>query len=284
MIDKLKSENSLLKSSNFTFDFPISAAHELPATNKPVTIGKPPSIYTPPSSDAYEDQSSGASSANSPSSQMQAGSSIESPLSSFGASPQSTTESLSASDEQPPSTCSAQDLLSEPVFDASGALGKSSSLCQSDGQGTSIGSVTTTTAPHLQGQLFSNYRDTSSGVFDDGFDLQPLPMTSLFGDQTADVGDLLMSPGGGSGSLQMPNLTSTPQAESKGNPLSQESVAQLVSCPKLWEKISTHPNFDDLDIDNLCSELKKKAKCSGHGPVVKEDDVNAVLRNAGINF
>lgn len=33
----------------------------------------------------------------------------------------------------------------------------------------------------------------------------------------------------------------------------------------------------DFDLDGLCSELQKKAKCSGDGPKVKEQDFEAVL-------
>ncbi|RHZ80237.1 hypothetical protein Glove_138g6 [Diversispora epigaea] len=55
---------------------------------------------------------------------------------------------------------------------------------------------------------------------------------------------------------------------------------KFLSCNKVWERIQQHPKFDDLEgdeIDQLCKELKSKAKCSGNGPVVPEEEVDAVL-------
>ncbi|CAJ0758524.1 10207_t:CDS:2 [Entrophospora sp. SA101] len=49
----------------------------------------------------------------------------------------------------------------------------------------------------------------------------------------------------------------------------------FLSCNKVWEKIQQHPMFDELEdeeIDQLCAELKSKARCSGHGPVVPEEE------------
>ncbi|CAH1757294.1 10636_t:CDS:2 [Entrophospora sp. SA101] len=50
----------------------------------------------------------------------------------------------------------------------------------------------------------------------------------------------------------------------------------FLSCNKVWEKIQQHPMFDELEdeeIDQLCAELKSKARCSGHGPVVPEEEL-----------
>ncbi|CAG8672114.1 2625_t:CDS:1, partial [Paraglomus occultum] len=55
---------------------------------------------------------------------------------------------------------------------------------------------------------------------------------------------------------------------------------KYLSCNKVWERIQQHPKFDDLEdeeMDQLCNELKAKARCSGHGPVVAEEEVDAVL-------
>lgn len=32
----------------------------------------------------------------------------------------------------------------------------------------------------------------------------------------------------------------------------------------------------DIDLDGLCYELTKKAKCSGNGPVVEEKDLDSI--------
>ncbi|CAG8472061.1 1227_t:CDS:10 [Diversispora eburnea] len=53
---------------------------------------------------------------------------------------------------------------------------------------------------------------------------------------------------------------------------------KFLSCNKVWERIQQHPKFDDLEgdeIDQLCNELKSKAKCSGNGPVVPEEELEA---------
>lgn len=33
----------------------------------------------------------------------------------------------------------------------------------------------------------------------------------------------------------------------------------------------------EVDMDNLCSQLKAKAKCSGSGAVIEQKDVDAIL-------
>lgn len=33
----------------------------------------------------------------------------------------------------------------------------------------------------------------------------------------------------------------------------------------------------EVDMDNLCSQLKSKAKCSGSGAVIEQGDVDAIL-------
>jgi hypothetical protein len=81
----------------------------------------------------------------------------------------------------------------------------------------------------------------------------------------------------------------TPGTE-RSNPLSEgghgfatiEEIRdkKYLSCNKVWERIQQHPRFDDLEadeMDELCRELKAKARCSGHGPVVPEEEVDAAL-------
>jgi AP-1-like factor len=65
-----------------------------------------------------------------------------------------------------------------------------------------------------------------------------------------------------------------------GSSLDEISNKRFLSCNKVWERIQQHPKFDDLEgdeIDQLCSALKAKAKCSGNGPVVPEEELEAVL-------
>ncbi|SCU88857.1 LAMI_0D11562g1_1 [Lachancea mirantina] len=51
----------------------------------------------------------------------------------------------------------------------------------------------------------------------------------------------------------------------------------LLKCSEVWDRITAHPKYSDLDIDGLCSELRTKAKCSEKGVVVNADDVQKAL-------
>nr|XP_036587054.1 bZIP transcription factor (ap-1) [Colletotrichum truncatum]KAF6797784.1 bZIP transcription factor (ap-1) [Colletotrichum truncatum] len=55
--------------------------------------------------------------------------------------------------------------------------------------------------------------------------------------------------------------------------------AENYNCNKIWEKLQNCPNVKsgEFDLDGLCSELQKKAKCSGQGPVVSETDFQTVV-------
>ncbi|KAL6874967.1 transcription factor [Trichoderma novae-zelandiae] len=53
-----------------------------------------------------------------------------------------------------------------------------------------------------------------------------------------------------------------------------------MSCNQLWERLQACPKAQngEFDLDGLCSELTKKAKCSGSGPVVAERDFDSILK------
>lgn len=48
-------------------------------------------------------------------------------------------------------------------------------------------------------------------------------------------------------------------------------------CSEIWDRITAHPRYTEIDIDGLCSELKAKAKCSEKGVVINASDVNSLL-------
>ncbi|KAI4109855.1 MAG: hypothetical protein LQ339_001639 [Xanthoria mediterranea] len=54
---------------------------------------------------------------------------------------------------------------------------------------------------------------------------------------------------------------------------------QYLTCDKLWDRVqrSEKGQSGEVDMDNLCSQLKAKAKCSGTGAVVEQKDVDAIL-------
>lgn len=51
--------------------------------------------------------------------------------------------------------------------------------------------------------------------------------------------------------------------------LTYHNREKLQSCPRVQN--------GDLDLDGLCSDLQKKAKCGGTGAVVDEQDFKAVM-------
>lgn len=57
------------------------------------------------------------------------------------------------------------------------------------------------------------------------------------------------------------------------------SNGKLLTCNNIWEKLQNCPKVQtgDIDLDGLCSDLQKKAKCGGSGAVVDENDFKAVM-------
>ncbi|KAK8014485.1 hypothetical protein PG990_007781 [Apiospora arundinis] len=55
---------------------------------------------------------------------------------------------------------------------------------------------------------------------------------------------------------------------------------KLLTCTNIWEQLQNCPKVQsgDIDLDGLCSDLQKKAKCGGTGAVVDETDFKAVMK------
>jgi len=141
--------------------------------------------------------------------------------------------------------------------------------------------------------LFGDYRDSQAAIvgdgdFTNGFFNDAFPM--------ADFGSPF-------------HFGDTPAVQ-KSNPLEEiermqdgdeevvpgEDVTQMLNCHKIWsvlsrcrpsliltssrDKLANRPDFKDgsIDIDNLCSELRAKARCSESGVVVDHKDVEAALK------
>lgn len=56
----------------------------------------------------------------------------------------------------------------------------------------------------------------------------------------------------------------------------------FLPCHAVWDKISAHPKFGEIDINGLCAELRTKARCSTTGAVMSEQDVKHVLSTIGV--
>ncbi|KAL6709016.1 DNA-binding transcription factor yap1 [Coniothyrium glycines] len=125
--------------------------------------------------------------------------------------------------------------------------------------------------------LFGEYRDTTNAIVGDG------DFTGGF------FNDAFLNTGYGS-----PFHFGDTPAVQKSNPLDEierlqdgeeevvpgEDVNSMLNCHKIWDKLSSRPDFKDgtIDIDNLCSELRAKARCSESGVVVDHKDVEAALK------
>ncbi|KAJ8103273.1 transcription factor PAP1-domain-containing protein [Lipomyces tetrasporus] len=115
--------------------------------------------------------------------------------------------------------------------------------------------------PSFENDLFSEYREPIFNTGGEEFNLPELTPDDVF-DNLGDLNDAAS----GSGSSKDDDMVVP--ADNK----------PLMGCTALWDRISMHPKFEDLDIDGLCSELRTKAKCSESGVVVTEADLNAVLK------
>jgi AP-1-like factor len=143
--------------------------------------------------------------------------------------------------------------------------------------------------------LFGEYRDTQNAIVGDG------DFTGGF------FNDAFLNTGFGS-----PFHFGDTPAVQKPNPLEQiermqdgeldevvpgDDIHAMLNCHKIWsvlplqcavsctltyprDKLSSRPDFKDgtIDIDNLCSELRAKARCSESGVVVDHKDVEAALK------
>ncbi|KAL3422039.1 bZIP transcription factor (ap-1) [Phlyctema vagabunda] len=59
-----------------------------------------------------------------------------------------------------------------------------------------------------------------------------------------------------------------------------EDPAQMLSCNTIWDRLQSCPKVKEgeFDLDNLCKDLQKKAKCSETGAVVNEADFNKIMK------
>ncbi|KAJ5172031.1 AP-1-like transcription factor napA [Penicillium capsulatum] len=61
-----------------------------------------------------------------------------------------------------------------------------------------------------------------------------------------------------------------------------EDKAKMLSCTKIWDRLQSMEKFrnGEIDVDNLCSELRTKARCSEGGVVVDQTDVDDIMGRA----
>ncbi|KAF9124567.1 DNA-binding transcription factor yap1 [Mortierella sp. 14UC] len=134
--------------------------------------------------------------------------------------------------------------------------------------------------------LFTDFRDPSDtrdffAPFEDPVEQGAFPpeaIGGLFNDQlfnyTSSFANVASTPAREENHEFLGKVTEWTQKE--GLPPLDENERAL-PCPEVWEHIAKHPNFDDADIDDLCAEMKSKAKCSGHGPVIPVKEVTNIM-------
>lgn len=149
-------------------------------------------------------------------------------------------------------------------------------------------------------QLFGDYREPQNNVLNNGFD------------------DWVTYDAGDADFLTSYNLLPTapgllpPQPEAEAQPAKKDLITQIdevnasddgpgeqLDCNKIWydhvekvlEVVTFTNNFNrdklrscpsvqnqEIDMDALCTDLQKKAKCSGYGAVVDEKEFKSVLK------
>jgi AP-1-like factor len=124
-------------------------------------------------------------------------------------------------------------------------------------------------------QLFGDYREPqdnilSTGGFDDSF------FNDAFDADFLTPYNVPITTN--AGNPKKPGLIE--QIDAAKNTDELDSNGNLLTCNKIWEKLQNCPKVQngDFDLDGLCSELQKKAKCSGSGAVVAETDFKTVMR------
>ncbi|KAI7856902.1 hypothetical protein BDC45DRAFT_502602 [Circinella umbellata] len=54
--------------------------------------------------------------------------------------------------------------------------------------------------------------------------------------------------------------------------------AKMIPGDQVWDYLSTHPRFDELDIASMCAEIKRRSVCSGSGPVIEEKKLQLLVQ------
>ncbi|RMZ91545.1 hypothetical protein DV736_g1202, partial [Chaetothyriales sp. CBS 134916] len=128
--------------------------------------------------------------------------------------------------------------------------------------------------------LFGDYRESQDNILSQDFgsffnDAYPLPdlgsPTHNFNDVSADQ---LVS-----AQAARAVLLKQVEAANEGNEEVVPDNERPMSCNKIWDRLQSMEKFrnGEIDIDNLCSELRAKAKCSEAGAVVDKKDVDKIL-------
>ncbi|KAL2853462.1 transcription factor PAP1-domain-containing protein [Aspergillus pseudoustus] len=124
--------------------------------------------------------------------------------------------------------------------------------------------------------LFGDWRESQNAVlsqefntfFDDAF---PLPDLGSPSHNLTEAGT----------QVQQPKKSILDEIDSRMDEevVPGEDKAQMLSCTKIWDRLQSMEKFrnGEIDVDNLCSELRTKARCSEGGVVVNQRDVDDII-------
>ncbi|OAL36636.1 hypothetical protein AYO20_03968 [Fonsecaea nubica] len=123
--------------------------------------------------------------------------------------------------------------------------------------------------------LFGDYRETQDNILSQDFgaffnDAYPLPD---LGSPLHNYNDVAPDP-----ASKLDLLKQVEEAKN-GNEEVVPDNEKPMTCNKIWDRLQSMEKFrnGEIDIDNLCSELRSKAKCSEGGAVVYKKDVDEIL-------
>ncbi|KAI9266600.1 hypothetical protein BDA99DRAFT_506130 [Phascolomyces articulosus] len=54
--------------------------------------------------------------------------------------------------------------------------------------------------------------------------------------------------------------------------------AKLIPTGQIWDLLSTHPRFDELNMAAMCAGIKQRSVCSGSGAVIEEKELESLIR------
>ncbi|KAF3904036.1 hypothetical protein AA313_de0208702 [Arthrobotrys entomopaga] len=127
--------------------------------------------------------------------------------------------------------------------------------------------------------LFSDYRDPVVG----GGESQAFNSAgmSYFDDAFPTNFDLTLPPTPPATSVNKPHPTVPGLEENDDDEevVPADEPNSFLKCTQIWDKVQSHPKFasGEIDMDNLCTELRAKAKCSEKGVVVDKKEVDKIL-------
>ncbi|KAL9002334.1 MAG: hypothetical protein Q9188_004722 [Gyalolechia gomerana] len=120
--------------------------------------------------------------------------------------------------------------------------------------------------------LFGDYRDTQNDLFTNDF-FNDAFLNQDFTTPFNMPEELCPSP-------KKDLMQQVEEQQNAGNSeVIQEESKHFLDADKLWARVqqSQKAQSGEIDMDNLCSQLKAKAKCSGTGAVVEKKDADAIL-------